>query len=835
MRFVRWFAEVGLSDVGLVGGKVASLGEMIRELSPLGIRVPDGFAITADAYRHFISQAGLDSAIRELLQGIGADDVQALVARSAEIRKRIVAAQLPAEIAAEAVAAYQSLSARFGGAETDVAVRSSATAEDLPGASFAGQQDTYLNIRGEAALLDAVKRCFASLFTARAISYRADMGFDHFQVALSVGVQKMVRSDKAASGVIFTLDTESGHRGVVLITSSYGLGEAIVQGQVVPDQYYVHKDALREGYRPIVWKTVGSKEQRMVYSQSGTSLEPVPAELRGKSSLSDDEVLELSSWAVRIEDHYARKRGSDSPMDVEWGKDGESGQLFILQARPETVHSNRKAASLRIYKLTGKGEQLAQGLAVGEGIAVGTARVIKSPAQFEQFRRGEILITENTDPDWEPIMKMASGIVTERGGRTSHAAIVARELGIPAVVGTANATSAVPSGEAVTLSCAEGEQGRIYRGALEYEVEEIDRTHFARPRTQMMLNVGNPEQAFQTAMLPNDGVGLARMEFIFASWVKVHPLALTRYAELDDAAKRQIDEITRGYEDKTEYFVDKLAQGIGTIAAAFHPKPVILRLSDFKSNEYATLLGGKQFEPAEENPMIGWRGASRYYHPAYKEGFMLEARAVRRVREQFGLKNLKIMVPFCRTPDEGRKVIEVLREAGLAQGRDGLEVYVMAELPSNVFLADQYADIFDGFSIGSNDLTQLVLGVDRDSSLVAGLFNERNAAVLQACARIIDAARRKGRKVGICGQAPSDFPDFAAFLVEQGIDSISLIPDSLIKTSERVLLAEQQPRPARPQRRAGDVRAAGSSTRPVAEPAAAWADTEPFISGPETD
>jgi len=833
MRFVRWFAEVGLSDVGLVGGKVASLGEMIRELTSLGIKVPDGFAITAEGYRHFIAKAGIGERIRELLSGIAEDDMQALVSRSAELRQLIVSADLPSEIASEAASAYQELSQRFGMPETDVAVRSSATAEDLPGASFAGQQDTYLNVRGEQALLESVKRCFASLFTARAISYRTHMGFDHLDVALSVGVQKMVRSDKASSGVLFTLDTESGHRGVVLVTSSYGLGEAIVQGQVVPDQFYVHKDTLREGYRPLVWRSIGSKEQRMVYGASGTVLEPVPAGLRATTSLTDSEVLQLAQWAMRIEEHYSRERGSDSPMDIEWGKDGETGQLFVLQARPETVHSNRKGTSLRLYRLIGQGEQLAQGLAVGEGIAVGTARVIRSAAQFDQFKPGEILITENTDPDWEPIMKRAAGIVTERGGRTSHAAIVARELGIPAVVGTGNATARVESGASITLSCAEGEQGRIYRGALEYEVDEVDRGQFARPRTQMMLNVGNPEQAFQTAMLPNDGVGLARMEFIFASWVKVHPLALTRYAQLDPQTRGQVDEITRGYQDKTEYFVDKLAQGIGTICAAFHPKPVILRLSDFKSNEYATLLGGKQFEPVEENPMIGWRGASRYYHPNYKEGFMLELRAVRRVREEFGLKNLKLMVPFCRTLDEGRKVIEVLREGGLVQGKDGLEVYVMAELPSNVFLADQYADIFDGFSIGSNDLTQLVLGVDRDSSLVAALFNERNSAVLQACARIIDAARRKGRKVGICGQAPSDFPDFAAFLVEQGIDSISLIPDSLLKTSERVLQAEQQPRAARPSRRADDVRglSAGSPLKAVADQVAAWADTEPFIPG----
>ncbi|HEX9578733.1 MAG TPA: phosphoenolpyruvate synthase [Myxococcales bacterium] len=824
MRFVRWFSEVGLDDLGLVGGKVASLGEMIRELSPLGIRVPDGFAITAAAYRHFIAAAGIDERIRELLEGIGKDDVNALVERSAQIRELIRSAEMPREIAEEAAAAYRELSARYGNGHTDVAVRSSATAEDLPGASFAGQQDTYLNIRGDDAVLDAVRRCFASLFTARAISYRADMGFDHLQVALSVGVQKMVRSDLAASGVLFTLDTESGHRGVVLITSSYGLGEAIVQGQVVPDQFYVHKAQLRAGYRPLVWKTTGSKEQRMVYSAGGVSLEPVAQELRGKLSLSDDEVLQLARWALDIEEHYTHKRGGDSPMDIEWGKDGETGELFVLQARPETVHSNRKGAALRLYKLIGRGEQLAQGLAVGEGIAIGKARVIKSAAQFEQFHRGEILVTGNTDPDWEPIMKMAAGIITERGGRTSHAAIVARELGIPAVVGAADATARVPDGETITLSCAEGEQGRIYRGALEYEVEEVNRSQFARPRTQMMLNVGNPEQAFQTAMLPNDGVGLARMEFIFASWVKVHPLALTRYAQLAGEVRAQVDAITAGYDDKTEYFVDKLSQGIGVIAAAFHPKPVILRLSDFKSNEYATLLGGKQFEPAEENPMIGWRGASRYYHPQYKEGFLLELRAVKRVREEFGLENLTVMVPFCRAPEEGRRVIAVLREAGLIQGKDGLEVYVMAELPSNVFLADQYADIFDGFSIGSNDLTQLILGVDRDSALVAPLFNERNAAVLQACARIIDAAHRRGRKVGICGQAPSDFPDFAAFLVEQGIDSISLTPDSLLKTSERVLQAELGPQHSRPTRRIGDARLPKER-----EAVSSYADTEPML------
>jgi pyruvate,water dikinase len=831
MRFVRWFSEVGLADVDLVGGKNASLGEMIRELAPLGIRVPDGFAVTAEAYREFLRAAELARPIRDLLSGLRREDVSDLVERSARIRKLILSSDLPDEIADEAVQAYAGLSARYQVAAADVAVRSSATAEDLPGASFAGQQDTYLNIQGEQAVLDAIRRCFASLFTARAMGYRADMGFGDTQVALSVGVQKMVRSDLAASGVIFTLDPESGHRGMVLVTSSYGLGEAVVQGQVVPDQFYVHKPTLREGFSSLVWRTVGSKEQRMVYGSGDklVVLEPVPEQMRPRPSITGEEALQLARWAVRIEEHYAAKRGTDSPMDIEWGKDGQTGELFVLQARPETVHSNRKNRSLRIYRLTGKGEALAQGLAVGEGVAVGRARVIASPRDFARFEKGEILVTESTDPDWEPIMKMAAGIVTERGGRTSHAAIVARELGIPAVLGTANAMQAIPDGETVTLSCAEGEQGRIYRGALEYEVDELDPSQFPRPRTRMMLNVGSPEQAFHAAMLPNDGVGLARMEFIFAAWVKVHPLALTRFDKLSPDARAEVEKVTCGYADKTEYFVDKLSQGIGVIAAAFHPKPVILRLSDFKSNEYATLLGGRQFEPSEENPMIGWRGSSRYYHPEYKEGFLLEAKAIRRAREELGLKNLKIMVPFCRTPEEGRRVLEVLREGGLAQGEDGLEVYVMAELPSNVFLADEYAEIFDGFSIGSNDLTQLILGVDRDSALVASLFDERNAAVRQACARIIDAARRAGKKVGICGQAPSDFPDFAEFLVEQGIDSISLTPDSLLRTSERVAAAEARPLRLRPARRAADIGGAAANGDLLAEPVAAYADTEPLL------
>jgi pyruvate,water dikinase len=832
MRWIRWFSEVGLEDVALVGGKNASLGEMIRALTPLGIRVPNGFAITTDAYRHLLEQAELGPRLAELTAGIRRDDIDDLLARSERIRALLVGAPLPAEVESEIRAAYRELSSQFSAQETDVAVRSSATAEDLPEASFAGQQDTYLNIQGEAALLDAVKRCFASLFTARAMGYRADMSVPSEEIALSVGVQKMVRSDLASSGVMFSLDPESGHRGVVLITTSYGLGEAIVQGRVAPDQFYVHKAKLEAGHRSLVWKRLGAKEGRMVHGAGPGELrfDPVPESERLRYSLSEEEVLALARWGIAIEQHYGRRRGAETPVDVEWGKDGLTGELFILQARPETVHS-RKTAKLRIYRLVGQGTALTEGLAVGSAVAVGQSQVIRDPGEISSFKRGQILVTESTDPDWEPIMKMAAGIVTERGGRTSHAAIVARELGIPAVLGTGNATSAIPAGETVTLSCAGGDRGVIYQGALEYEVDEIDREAVARPRTQMMLNVGNPEQAFHSAQIPNDGVGLARMEFIFSSWVRVHPLALTRYARLPWWTQQEVDRATQGYSDKLEYFVDKVSQGVGTIAAAFWPKPVILRLSDFKSNEYASLVGGAGFEPDEENPMLGWRGASRYYHPDYKEGFLLELKAIRRVRERFGFENLKLMVPFCRTPEEGRRVLQVMREAGLKPGRDGLEVYVMAELPSNVFQADAFAAIFDGFSIGSNDLTQLILGVDRDSSLVAPIFDERNEAVRAACAHVIAAAHRHGRKVGICGQAPSDYPEFAAFLVERGIDSLSLSPDAVIRTAERVLEAEKM-LPAKTPPASAEAPAALAETPPaLAEAPAALAETPPALAG----
>lgn len=796
MKWIKWFSEVGIADVGLVGGKNASLGEMLRELKSVGVRVPDGFAVTAEAYRYYLREAGLEDKIRKILADLDKSDPDDLLKRSRRIRNLIIRAECPADLRDEITAAYRELSKKYDTDEVDVAVRSSATAEDLPNASFAGQQDTYLMIRGEAELLLAVRRAFASLFTARAISYREDMGFDHFKVALSVGVQKMVRSDKASSGVMFTLDTETGFRDVVLITSIWGLGENIVQGRVVPDEFYVHKPTLRQGYDSLIWKKLGAKEFKLVYDEQKQRLSnlPTPKEERERFSLEPEEVLQLGRWAMAIEDHYSKVHDRPTPMDIEWAKDGLTGELFIVQARPETVHSQRKGLKFTVYELKEKGKVLVEGLAVGDKVASGKVRVITDPNKMDEFRPGEVLVTTITDPDWEPIMKEAAAIITDRGGRTSHAAIVARELGIPAVVGTEKATRVLKTGQEVTVSCVEGEDGKVYEGKLAYEVHEIDPASLPKPKTKILLNVGNPELAFKLSQYPVDGVGLARMEFIFASWIRVHPLALTRYEQLPIRVKRQVDELTRGYPSKEEYFIDKLSQGIAVIAAAFYPREVILRFSDFKTNEYAHLLGGELFEPREENPMLGWRGASRYYHPDYKEGFMLELAAVKRVREKFGLSNLKVMVPFCRTPDEGQKVLEVMREGGLEQGKDGLEVYVMAEIPSNIWLADTYADLFDGFSIGSNDLTQLTLGVDRDSDRISALFDERNEAVKRSVAHLIEHAHahEPRRKVGICGQAPSDYPEFAAFLVEKGIDTISLNPDAVLRTMQRVVEMEKE-------------------------------------------
>ncbi|MFS8924590.1 phosphoenolpyruvate synthase [Synechococcus sp. B60.1] len=786
--------KVGLRDVAQVGGKNASLGEMLQQLTPKGIRVPLGFATTAHAYRQFIAAAGLEEKLREILKDLDIEDVRNLRERGKAARTLILQTPFPPELEQAISEAYQKLCERYG-PDTDVAVRSSATAEDLPDASFAGQQETYLNVHGIQAVLNACHRCFASLFTDRAISYRQIKGFDHFQVALSVGVQKMVRSDLACSGVMFSIDPETGFKDAVLITAAYGLGENVVQGIVNPDEYVVFKPTLKQGLRPILSRKLGSKALKLVYDEEGsrsTKNVPVPESLRRQYALQDDEILELARWACLIEEHYSALRGRFTPMDIEWAKDGITGELFIVQARPETVQSQKATNRLKTYRFTqteARPDPLVRGRAVGEAIGQGTARVILDVRRSDQFQAGEVLVTEKTDPDWEPIMKKASAIVTNQGGRTCHAAIIARELGIPAIVGCGNATQVLRSGDPITVSCAEGEEGRVYPGLLPYEVTEIPLEELPRPRTQLMMNVGNPEKAFGLSEIPCDGVGLARLEFIIANHIQIHPLALIHY---DEAVKEEprLAELTAQYADKPEYFVDKLAQGVATIAAAFYPKPVIVRLSDFKSNEYAHLLGGSRYEPHEENPMIGWRGASRYTDPRYRDGFALECRAMKRVRDEMGLTNVILMIPFCRTPEEGHKVLEEMARHGLVRGENGLQVYVMCELPSNVILADEFCQIFDGFSIGSNDLTQLTLGLDRDSALVAHLFDERHEAVKRMIAQVIQTVKSHGRKIGICGQAPSDYPDFARFLVQQGIDSISLNPDSLLKTLLVVAEAE---------------------------------------------
>jgi pyruvate,water dikinase len=794
MNWVRSFDDVGMTDVAVVGGKNASLGEMRRALTPLGIRTPAGFATTADAYRVFLRSADLDRTLRDALAGLDITDLAALQAAGRRVRSAILAAALPVELADAARQEYRRLEAQYG-PNCDVAVRSSATAEDLPEASFAGQQETFLNVHGEPMLLDALRRCYASLFTDRAIVYRAHHGFDHSQVALSVGVQKMVRSDLASAGVMFSIDTETGFANAVLITGAYGLGESVVQGTVNPDEFYVFKPMLGGNLRPILQKTLGTKEFKLIYDEGGTRQTrsvPVAAADRTRFVLSDDDVLTLARWAVLVEEHYSRLRGAPTPMDIEWAKDGGRGELYLVQARPETVHTQRNAMVLERLHLEARGELLVKGRSVGEKIGQGPARVIRSAADLEQLQPGEVLVTEMTDPDWEPVMKRASAVVTDRGGRTCHAAIVSRELGIPAVVGTATGSATIPTGEQVTVSCAEGDEGFVYKGLLPIRAERTNLAELPHPRTRLMMNVANPAEAFSLSFLPNDGVGLARLEFIIGTHVRVHPMALVHPERVADAKQaREIERLTAGYADKAQYFVDRLAEGVAMIAAAFWPKDVIVRLSDFKTNEYAGLLGGAAFEPAEENPMLGFRGASRYYDQRYRAGFALECRAMRKVRDTMGLENVKLMVPFCRTIEEGRRVIAEMATHGLIQGERGLEVYVMCEIPSNVISAAGFAEVFDGFSIGSNDLTQLILGVDRDSDLVAHLFDERNEAVKQMIARVISAAHAAGRKIGICGQAPSDYPDFAQFLVAEGIDSISLNPDSVLKTMVAIVAAEK--------------------------------------------
>lgn len=787
-KYIRWFEELSINDVPLVGGKNASLGEMFRELGQEGVKVPNGFAITADAYRAFLRETGVDREIHRILQGLNTHDIANLRQRGQDVRNAILAAPLPEDLRAEILAAYAQLSSPHSA--VDVAVRSSATAEDLPDASFAGQQETYLNVQGADALLLMCRRCFASLFTDRAISYREDKGFDHFDIALSIGVQRMVRSDLASSGVMFSIDTETGFRDVVLINAAYGLGENVVQGSVNPDEFYVFKPTLKTGYRPILQRRLGTKEFKLIYDVGGSRMTrnvPVPAQDRARFCVSDDDILTLAKWACVIEEHYSKKRGVFTPMDIEWAKDGATGELFIVQARPETVQSVKEAGVLESYRLREKGRVLVRGRSVGEKIGAGKVRVIPSAAHLELFQEGEVLVTDKTDPDWEPTMKKAAGIVTNRGGRTCHAAIVSRELGLPAIVGTEEGTRILHDGQEVTVSCAEGDVGLVYEGRLAYEVEKTNLRELTRPKTKIMMNVGNPEEAFRLSMIPNDGVGLAREEFIISTYVKVHPMALVQYDSQPADVKAAIDALTHGYADKTQFFVDKLAEGVAVIAAAFYPKDVIVRLSDFKTNEYANLIGGAAFEPQEENPMLGFRGASRYYNERYREGFALECRAMRKVREEMGLQNVKLMVPFCRTVEEGRKVIDEMARNGLHQGENGLEIYVMCEIPCNVILAEEFAKIFDGFSIGSNDLTQLILGVDRDSEIVAPIFDERNAAVKEMIASVIRRAKQAGCKIGICGQAPSDYPEFAAFLVDCGIDSISLNPDSVLKTTIELL------------------------------------------------
>ncbi|HVO92845.1 MAG TPA: phosphoenolpyruvate synthase [Terriglobales bacterium] len=792
-RYIRWFNQVGIGDIPLVGGKNASLGEMIRELEPQGIKVPNGFAITAEAYWYVLRACAIEQRLREILSGLDTSDAANLRERGSAVRHTIMDAELPSDLKDEILSAYRELS-KDGAGPLDVAVRSSATAEDLPDASFAGQQETYLNVKGEAALLESCKRSFASLFTDRAISYRHDKGFDDFKIALSIGVQRMVRSDLGSSGVMFSIDTETGSRDVVLINAAFGLGENVVQGSVNPDEYYVFKPTLKQGFRPILQKLLGTKEFKLVYDIGGSKMVkniPVPAGDRARFAISDDECLALARWACMIEDHYSKKRGQYTPMDMEWGKDGRTGELFILQARPETVQSQKSADLVEVYQLKEKGPALVRGRSVGEKIAHGPVRIVKSAHHLEEVRQGDVLVTDKTDPDWEPTMKKAAAIVTNRGGRTCHAAIVSRELGLPAIVGTENATETLKDNEQVTVSCAEGETGVVYDGLLKFDVQKIKLRDLPRPQTKVMMNVGNPEEAFRLGLTPNDGVGLAREEFIISNYIKIHPLALIDFDRLEDAAVRgQISDLTSGYEDKPQFFVDKLAQGVAMIGAAFYPKDVIVRLSDFKTNEYANLIGGKAYEPAEENPMLGFRGASRYYNPRYQQGFALECRAMKKVRDEMGLTNVKLMIPFCRTVEEGKKVLSEMEKHGLKRGVNKLEVYVMCEIPSNVILANEFAEVFDGFSIGSNDLTQLVLGVDRDSEIVAHVFDERNAAVKTMIANVIRAAKSKGRKIGICGQAPSDYPDFAVFLVEQGIDSLSLNPDAVLKTTLAILEME---------------------------------------------
>jgi pyruvate,water dikinase len=799
-RNILWFDEIDIDDIPLVGGKNASLGEMYQNLQPKGVNIPFGFAITAHAYRYFIESNNLKQKIKEILSDLNTQNLKNLQERGKKVRTILMDAPFPKDLEEQIIESYKKLEEKYG-KNVDVAVRSSATAEDLPDASFAGQQETYLNVHSAKQLIHSCRMCFASLFTDRAISYREDKKFDHFNIALSIGVQKMVRSDLASSGVMFSIDTETGFDKVAVITAAYGLGENVVQGAVNPDEYIVFKPTLEEGYSPIISKKVGLKQFKMIYDHSGTKLTkniPVPKKEAEKFALTDEEVLQLAKWAIIIEDHYSSRKGHYQPMDMEWAKDGKTGELFIVQARPETVQSRKNKNVIETYQLVETGKVLTKGVSVGDKIGYGNVKVILNIHEAQNFKEGDILVTDMTDPDWEPIMKKASAIITNRGGRTCHAAIIAREMGVPAVVGCSDATESLKNNQKVTVSCAEGEVGKVYEGFLKYKVTKVDISQIPETKTKIMLNIGNPNMAFSQSFLPNDGVGLAREEFIINSSIKIHPNALLRIKEVEDKAKKgdeysketikQIEELTKGYKNKVDYYVDKLAEGMALITAAFYPKKVIIRMSDFKSNEYANLIGGKLFEPNEDNPMIGFRGASRYYSKEFKDAFKLECLAVKKVREEFGLKNLEIMIPFCRTTDEAKKVLEILKEAGLERGVDGFKVNLMCEIPSNVVLADQFLELVDGYSLGTNDLTQLTLGVDRDSELVSHVYDERNEAVKDLVAAVIHKCNEKNKYIGICGQAPSDYPEFAAFVVEQGIQTMSLNPDTIIKT--RLMVAE---------------------------------------------
>ena len=782
-NFIKWYSEVGIADVPSVGGKNAALGEMYSNLVPLGVKVPDGFALTADAYRHFFKQTGLDKKIKEILADLDTHNLLNLQNRGKKVREEILQSSLPQDLQDAVTKTYAQFGEKYG-ENSDVAVRSSATAEDLPGASFAGQQETYLNVHGIENVLIAVKKCIASLFTDRAISYRADKGFSHFDAALSVGIQRMVRSDLSASGVAFTIDTETGFDKVILINGIYGLGEFIVQGKVIPDEFIVFKPALENAVKnPIIGKNIGKKNIKLIYAKDGTRQEKVSSLDQQKFCLTDEEAIQLAKWCLQIEKYFSEKHGHYQPMDIEWAKDGKTGELFIVQARPETVYSGEDKNVLKEYKLQKTGKVLVNGIAVGSKIGSGSVRVLRNAKNINSFKKDEVLVTEITDPDWEPIMKIASAIVTDKGGRTSHAAIVSRELGIPCIVGSNNATKVLKNGREVTIDSSSGQVGNVYEGLIPFEVVEHHLDKLPKPAVKIMVNIGSPDDAFRNHYLPVEGVGLGRLEFIIASYIRIHPNALLDYHKLKSAKlKRSINALTVGYKNKTDFYVDELALGIAKIAATFFPREVIIRFSDFKTNEYRTLLGGELYEPQEENPMLGWRGASRYYDPKFKTAFGLECQAMKKVREEMGFTNVVPMIPFCRTPEEGKKVIAVMKENKLDRATDkSLKIYVMCEIPSNILLADEFLEIFDGMSIGSNDLTQLTLGLDRDSGIVTHIANENDPAVKKLVSEIIHKCKAKNKYIGICGQAPSDYPEFAKFLAQEGIESMSLNPDTVFK------------------------------------------------------